>query len=101
MVTGPLRAVLWFLSGLGVVWVGLVLALLPGMSRMMGSGGMMQGGTRHGGMMEGGMMAGAMMPMMAMIAVQLVAMLGLVAIFLYLVVDSLRARSASKPRSLG
>lgn len=101
MVKGPLRAVLWFLGGLGVVWLGLGLALLPGLGRMMGTGGMMRGGTMHDGMMDGGTMAGAMMPMMAMVVLQLVAMLGLVGVFVYLVVDSIRARSASKPRSLG
>ncbi|MDP9349862.1 MAG: hypothetical protein M3P24_12100 [Gemmatimonadota bacterium] len=87
MVTGMLRAVLWILGSLAVGWLVLALFALPSMARMMGRGGMMQGG-----MMEGGMMGGGMMGMMGMMALQTVAMLGLVGIFIYLVVDSIRSR---------
>lgn len=94
MVSGPLRAVLWVLGGLSVVWLLSGLAMLPAMGRMMGGGGMMRGG-----MMEGGMMGmGGMAAMMGMMVAQFVAMLGLVGIFVYLVVDSARRRRS--PRRL-
>ncbi|CAN5216842.1 hypothetical protein BH23GEM4_BH23GEM4_14700 [soil metagenome] len=93
MVTGKLRSVLWILGSLGVAWLILALASLPAMSRMMGGGGMEDGGMMRDGMMNGGMMGG-MMSMMGVMAVQLVAMLGLVGVFVYLVVDVLRNRSA-------
>ena len=96
MVTGTLRTVLWFLGGLGLLWLLLGLFLLPGMSRMMGEGSMMSGGMMNGGMMQGGMMG--MGTMMILMLVQFIAMLGLVGIFIYLVVDSLRGRSSTTPR---
>jgi uncharacterized membrane protein len=90
MVTGTLRAVLWFLGALGVLWLLLGLLMLPIMSRMMGGGGMMM----NGGMMDGGMIGmGGMMTMMSLMAVQFIAMLGLIGIFIYLIVDSFRDRS--------
>lgn len=93
MVTGTLRVVLWVLGGLALIWLVLGLAAIPSMARMMGPGGMMHGGMMEGGMMEGGMMmGGGMMGMMGMMALQTIAMLGLVGIFIYLVVDSLRHR---------
>lgn len=88
MVTGPLRTVLWILGGLAVVWLVAGLAMLPSTGRMMSEGGGMMGG----GMMEGGMMMEGMMSMMAVMAAQFLAMLGLVGIFIYLIVDSLRRR---------
>jgi uncharacterized membrane protein len=91
MVTGPLRGVLWILGSLAVIWLVLGLAAIPSMSRMMGAGGMTGGGMMDGGMMQGGMMGG-MMPMMGMMLAQVVAMLGLVGVFVYLAVDTLRRR---------
>lgn len=106
MVTGTLRAVLWFLGSLGVLWLLLGILLLPGMGQMMmGGGGMMGSDTMPmgGGMMGsetmpmgGGMMA--MGAMMILMVVQFVAMLGLVGIFVYLVVDTLRGRSSTAVR---
>lgn len=100
MVTGTLRAVLWFLGSLGVLWLLLGILLLPGMGQMMmGGSGMMGGGGMMGSdtmPMGGGMMAmGAMMTLMV---VQFVAMLGLAGIFVYLVVDTLRGRSSTAVR---
>lgn len=95
MVSGRLRGVLWFLGALAVVWLVSGLAMLPGMSHMMGAG-MMNGGMMDGGIAEGGMMRGMsmshMMAMMAMMAAQLLAMLGLLGILVYLVIDTLRRR---------
>jgi uncharacterized membrane protein len=88
MVNGSLRTVLWVLGGVAVVWLVLALAMLPAMGRMMG----------EGGMMRGGMMGGGMMGMMGMMAAQFIAMLGLVGIFIYLVVDSIRDRAARNAR---
>lgn len=101
MVTGPLRTVLWILGGLAVIWLIAGLAMLPSMGRMMsGGGGMMDEGMMGEGMMGGGMMMnmGGMMSMMAMMAAQFLAMLGLVGIFVYLIVDSLRKRRSKKVR---
>ncbi len=94
MVTGTLRAVLWILGSLSVIWLVLALFALPSLARMMGRSAMMQGGMMEGGMMGGGMTCcgGGMMGMMGMMALQTVAMLGLVGIFIYLVVDSIRSR---------
>jgi uncharacterized membrane protein len=92
MVTGTLRAVLWFLGSLGVLWLLLGIFLLPSMGRMMGGGGMMGSDMMP---MMGGMMG--MGTMMILMVVQLIAMLGLVGIFIYLVVDSLRRRSSTTP----
>ena len=83
MVGGPLRVALWILSSLAVLWLVLTLAMLPAMGRMM-SGGMMEGGMMGAGMMQGGMMG--------MMAIQGIVLLGLIGIFFYLVVDSLRSR---------
>lgn len=92
MVRGPLRVVLWVLSSFAVLWLILTLAMLPGMGGMM-SGGMMGEGAMEGGMMGGGsMMGGGMMGMMGMMAIQGIVLLGLVGIFIYLVVDSLRSK---------
>ena len=103
MVTGPLRTVLWILGGLAVIWLIAALAMLPSMGRMMSpEGGMMGGGMMQGEMMGEGMMGrgmmGGMMSMMAMMAAQFLAMLGLVAIFVYLIVDSLRKRRSERVR---
>lgn len=90
--TGPLRTFLWVLGGLGVAWLVLGLTILPAM------GGMMGGGMRGGGMMGDGATASSMSSMlgmgrmMALMLIQLVAMLGLVVLFVYLVVDSIRRR---------
>lgn len=92
MVTGTLRAVLWFLGSLGALWLLLGIFLLPSMGGMMGGGGMMES---DGMPMMGGMMG--MGTMMALMVIQLIAMLGLVGIFIYLVVDSFRRRSATVP----
>lgn len=83
MVNGTLRLVLWVLGGLAVLWLVFGLAMLPTMSRMMG-----------GEAMSGGMMVG-MGAMMGMMVTQFVAMLGLVGVFVYLVVDTLRRRRAA------
>ena len=97
MVTGPLRTVLWILGGLAVIWLIAGLAMLPSMGRMMSEGGgmmdgdMMQGGTMGEGMMGGGMMMN-IGGMMSMMAAQFLAMLSLVGIFIYLVVDPIRRR---------
>jgi uncharacterized membrane protein len=95
MATGTLRAVLWFLGSLGALWLLLGIFLLPSMGRMMGGGG--TGSERMMGSdmmpMMGGMMG--MGTMMILMVVQLIAMLGLVGIFIYLVVDSLRRRSST------
>lgn len=92
MVSGPLRVVLWVLGGLAVLWALFGLAMLPVMGRMMGRG------TMQGGMMGGDMMDGAMPccggGMMGMMALQTIGMLGLVGVFIYLVIDSLRRRRA-------
>ena len=93
VVTGTLRAVLWFLGGLGVLWLLLGVFLLPSMGQMMGGGGMTGSDMMP---MMGGMMG--MGTMMLLMLVQLIAMLGLVGIFIYLVVDSLRGRSSTAPR---
>jgi hypothetical protein len=92
MVTGTLRGVLWVLSTLAVVWLVSGLFMLPAMGRMMGEGGMMGGGMMNGGM-RGGM--GSMMGMMVTMGAQFLAMLGLVGVFVYLVVDSFRKRSSA------
>lgn len=97
MVTGTLRVVLWILGGVAVVWLVLALAMLPAMGRMMGEGGMMHGGATQGGMMDGGMMMG-MGSMMGLMAAQFIGMLGLVGIFVYLVVDTLRSRPSPRRR---
>ena len=73
MVVGFLRSVLSLLGGIAVVWLVLGIAMLPAMERMM-----------KGGMMYGGMVG--------MLALQTVAMLRLVGIFVSLVVDSVRRR---------
>lgn len=88
MVTGTLRAVLWVLGTLAVVWLVSGLFMLPTMGRMMSEEGMMGGG------MMGGM--GSMMGMMVTMGAQLLAMLGLVGVFVYLVVDSLRKRPSAR-----
>lgn len=93
MVTGTLRAVLWFLGGLGVLWALAGVFLLPSMSRMMRGGGMMGSDTMP---MMGGMMG--MGTMMVLMVAQLIAMFGLVGIFIYLLIDSLRGRSSAAPR---
>lgn len=85
MVSGTLRVVLWILGGLAVLWLILGLAMLPTMGRMMGMDGMMDGGMM-------GMAMGSMMTMMGLMAAQFLAMLGLVGIFAYLLVDSVRNR---------
>lgn len=92
--TAPLRTFLWVLGGLGVTWLVLGLTMLPAM------GGMMDGGMMDGGMMGGEATGSTMtsMPgtgrMMALMLIQLLAMLGLVGLFVYLVVDSLRRRDS-------
>ena len=95
MVTGTLRAVLWILGSLAVAWLVLGLAVLPSMAGMMGEGGMMRGGMMEDGIMGGGMACcgGGMMGMMAL---QTIAMLGLVGVFVYLVADALRSRRAHR-----
>lgn len=100
MVTGPLRGVLWVLGGLAAVWLLLGLLSLPLMGRMMG-GGMMSGGMADGGMMDGGMMGPGMgsgmmgmFPMMLAMGAGVLALLGLVRVFIYFAVDASRRRSA-------
>lgn len=98
MVTGPMRIVLWILGSLGVLWALLWLFAFASMS--MGGGGMMGGDGMGGdGMMQNGagpdmmgemsIQAGAMIG--GMVA-QTLGMLGLIGVFVYLVVDSLRHR---------
>ena len=102
MVTGALRLVLWILGSLGVLWLLAGIASLPAMWQMMGEQGlmggpMMQDGATGGGMMP--MMGGGMMAMMLAMVAQFLAMVGLVGVFIYLVVDSLRHRSAGRASS--
>jgi hypothetical protein len=94
MVTGPLRGVLWVLGGLAAVWLLFGLLSLPLMGRMMG-GGMSNGGMMDGGMMGVGMGSGVMdmVPMMLATGAGVLALLGLVGVFIYLVVDWFRHRS--------
>lgn len=103
MVTGKLRTVLWGLGGLASLWLLLGLVCLVA---LLATGGMMQGtGMGMGGMegtqgtemdvgMDGpqGMGLGWMITMMGMMAAALIALLGLVGVFVYLVVDTLRKR---------
>lgn len=81
---------LWGLGALAAVWLIVGIMMLPTMGRMMGDGmmgGMMQGGAGQGMMCCGGAMMGIM-------ALQVIAMLGLVGVFVYLIIDSLRGRRA-------
>jgi hypothetical protein len=94
VVAGFLRGVLWLLGGIAVLWLVLGLAMLPAMGRMM-DGGMMQGGMMGPGMMQRGMDGGMICcggGMMGIMALQTIAMLGLVGVFIYLVIDSIRRR---------
>lgn len=84
MVMGPLRGVLWVLGGLAAVWLLLGLLSLPLMDRMM-EGGIM------GPVMESGMMS--MVPMMLAMGAGVLALLGLVGVFIYLIADAFRCRS--------
>lgn len=84
------------------LWLALGLWVVPTMSRMMRTGGTVGERTMGNGMM-GEMTTGG--GMMGMMATQWVAMLGLVGIFLYLIVDALResghrrdARMEGRPR---
>ena len=74
---------------MAAVWLILGIMMLPAMGRMMGDGmgGMMQGGAGQGMMCCGGAMMGAM-------ALQVIGMLGLVGVFVYLIIDSVRGRRA-------
>ena len=80
-----------------MAWLLACRAMLPAMSHMMGGGMMegMHGGATGGGMM-GGMGMGSMMTMMAMMAVQFIVMLTLAGVFVYLVLDTLRARRSRR-----
>lgn len=98
MVTGRLRTVLWVLGSLASLWLLLCLAGLVAMST---TGEMMQGMGMGGmdgpqGMGMGtdgpGMGWAWMVPMMGAMAGALIALLGLVGIFIYLIVDTLRDR---------
>lgn len=101
MVTGILRTVLWVLGGFASLWLLLGLVSLVA---MFATGGMMQGAGMGMGGMDGpqgtGMgMGGAwgtglawMIAMMGMMASALIALLGLVGVFVYLVVDTRRKR---------
>lgn len=99
MVTGPLRAVLWILGSLGMLWLALWLVSTAIMGGAIG-GWMAGNGVAGGdGMMDGSgmVMNGAFFPMMGAMFAQFVGMTGLAGIFVYLVVDALRARSG-RPR---
>lgn len=116
--TRGLRTALWGLSSLAVLWTVSALVMAGMMGSMMGSmtgggcpmcelgmgGGMMGRGAAGqaagaapggGGMMGGGMMGGAMMGMMLTMGLTWVVMLGLDAVFVYLVVTALRGRGHS------
>lgn len=98
MVSGRMRTVLWILGGLGVLWALFWVFAFASMG--MGDGGMMGGGMGDGGMMQDGPapeeMVGEMgSPAIAMIGgmvAQTLGMLGLVGVFIYLVIDSVRKR---------
>lgn len=92
MVTGPLRVILWILGSIGALWLIVGLTSLPYMGRMMGDDASTDG--MDGGMMGGEGMLG-MMSMMGTMALQLIGMLGLVGIFVYLVIDTVRARRSA------
>lgn len=90
MVTGPLRVVLWVLGSIAVLWLVLGLMSLGGMVGMMGGDCPTMGPGSATGTMGGLQMTS----MMGAMGLQVVGMLGLVGIFIYLVVDSLRRRRA-------
>jgi hypothetical protein len=109
--TRGVRITAWILSSLAVLWTVGALAMTglmmsgaggacPMCGMMMGGGMMGQGGgatgtaTGGGGMM-GGAMTGGMMWMMPMMGLTWVVMLGLDAVFVYLVVSALRARRSA------
>ena len=90
MVTGPLRVVLWVLGGAGVLWALFRLGMLFGMGGRSTTGG----GTMHDGMgygMTDGMQGWGGGMGWGIMSLQTIAMLGLVGIFIYLVVDSVRS----------
>jgi len=83
--TRGLRATLWILSSLAVLWTIIALVGLA----TMGHGGMMGGGVMgESGMMRGGWMGGMMLHM----TLTWVVMLGLVGVFVYLLVSVRRER---------
>ena len=90
-----LRFTLWTLSSLAVLWTPLSLAMLAGMGRMPGMDGGMHGdGMIGGGMMaDSAMMGGMMMAGMLQMALVLLVMLGLDAMFVYLIVSTRRSHS--------
>jgi hypothetical protein len=108
--TGGVRITAWILSSLAVLWTvgalamtGLMMSGAGGtcpMCGMMGQGGGASGGTTSGGGMMGGGLMGGMMWMMPMMGLTWVVMLGLDAVFVYLVVSALRARRSAGPQSL-
>ncbi len=85
--TKGLRTALWLLSSLAVLWTLLALVGWFSMGGMMGRGSMGDGGMM--GMM-GGMMGGMMLHM----GLTWLVMLGLDAVFVYLVVSGRRAPRA-------
>lgn len=82
MVRGTLRVVLWILGGAATLWLRLW---------TMRRGGAMSGRGMGNGRMGERMIASETVAM-GMMAAQWLAMLGLIAIFLYLVVDAVRER---------
>ena len=87
-----LRTTLWVLSSFAVLWTVLAVVGLVGMVSM--HRGMMGGGSSDG-MMNGMMAGGMMMGMMLHMALTWIVMLGLDAMFVYLIVTSWRHTEAS------
>lgn len=95
MVSGPMRTILWALGAVGMAWVIVWLIALGTMGSMMWGPGMMGGGRPGVGTASGAMVGGATALAGGGTLLQLVGMVGLAGIFVYLVVDTLRDRSAS------
>lgn len=100
-----LRVALWILTSLAVLWTLIALVGVFSMVGMMGGGSMMGGGMmdgsgmvgRHGGMMGG--MGGMMMGILVHRVLTWIVMLGLDAVFIYLLVTRGRAPWTGKPRT--
>ncbi len=114
--TKGIRIALWILSSLAVLWTVGALVMAVAMGGMMGGacpmcglgmgggmmgqgaggrGGMMSDTAMRGGMAGGGWMMGGMMWMMLAMGLTWLVMLGLDAIFVYLVVTALRRRRSA------
>ena len=106
--TRGVRIALWLLSSLAVLWTITTLVMMGSMAATMGAcpmcrmmmtgSGMMQPGASAGAdsvAMGSGMMSGAMPAMMWMMlsmGLSWIVMLGLDAVFIYLIIDAVRNR---------